>query len=482
MHAPPACYVVEPGIWAGSYIGAGFVDETEAHISWLIANHIDCVIDLSSPDDQLPPYADTLQRRAAHISHCAFPIRDGSVPSPALMCAILDAIADAQESGQGVYIHCWGGVGRTGTVVACWYMRRGMPARTALELLNETRRVAGYRRASPDYHAQLAFVEQWSFPDAPTHAEWMRWRSVFRGCLLGAALGNAIGVTNDMRPAKAITPIDHPIGGGLFDIAPGGWTDETAMLLCLAESMIHMRGFDARDVADRFLHWWRDGYMTCAGRVYEVGNTTRMALYTYQQTGNPLQALRAQTASGNGSVTRIAPLALVIMDDPTELLRVCAHNSLITHGTQTAIDACRYAAWLLVQLCLGVEKRTAMQQPWPHAPLADDVAQVVAGSYRTKILADIRTSIDVSDTLEAALWALWHHDDYASGALVIANLGGLSESCGQLYGTFAGACYGEAGLPTEWLAVLQKRPLIGWVAEELLRTAWKSLPQPHSIH
>lgn len=475
MHAPPASYLVEPGIWAGSYIGARTDAQTDAHIAWLRAQRIWCVIDISSPDDHLPPYDMVLAQQAPEIVYRNYPIRDGYVPSPALMYAILEQLSTCKANGTCVYIHCWGGVGRTGTVVACWYMRRGMHASAALRLLNETRQFAGLKRTSPDFHTQIDFVEQWKEP-APIHrVRWSNWRNRFRGALLGAALGNALGVTNDMRSGKTLTVISDIRGGGIFSIPAGGWTDESAMLLCVTESLIHMRRFDARDVADRFLRWWREAYLTCNGRVYEVGSTTRMALFSYLQSGNPLSGLPIATPSGNGSVTRVAPVALFYSHAPQEMLRCTVLSSRITHGNATAIDACRYTSWLIALFLEGVDKQTALQRAWPYDPLTPDIAAVAQGSYRTKSISEIQTSIDISETLEAALWALWHTDDFASGALALANLGGFTESGGQLYGELAGVLYGENDLPVAWLERLQKRNEIAWLAEELLRTAWQHL-------
>lgn len=475
MQAPSACFRVEPLVWAGSYIGSGVNDQTEVHIAWLIHQNVGCIIDLSSPDDQLPNYTAVLTQFAPHIRYRNYPIRDGIVPSPALMVAILDRIAWCVANEIVVYVHCWGGVGRTGTVIACWFMRTGLDARSALRMLNERRKLAGLRRESPDFHAQVDFVEQWVEPDPETRSAWLRWRDTFRGGILGAALGNAIGVTNDMRSNHQLTRLDDIQGGGIFSIAKGGWTDETAMMLCVTESLIHMRRFDARDIADRFLRWWREGYLTCNGRVYEVGSTTRMALFTYLQTGDPLCGISSPTASGNGSVTRVVPVALFYVHAQTDLLRYTEINSRITHGNQLAIDACRYTAWLIAQLATGIDKKTALLRPWPFGELAPDIARVVAGSYRAKANTEINTSIDMSETLEAALWALWHTDDFASGALIVANLGGLSEAAGQLYGEIAGVLYGESNLPKHWLRTLQKHDEIAWMAEELLRTTWKNL-------
>ena len=200
-----------------------------------------------------------------------------------------------------------------------------------------------------------------------------------------------------------------------------------------------------------------------------------MALFTYLQTGEPLSGISSATASGNGSVTRIVPMALFYAHAQADLLRYTEINSKITHGTQVAIDACRYIAWLIAQLSTGIDKKTALLCPWPFGDLTPDIERVVSGSYRSKTINDINTSIDMSETLEAALWALWHTDDFASGAIVMANLGGLSEAGGQLYGEIAGVLYGESNLPVDWLTTLQKNDVIAWMAEELLRTTWKNL-------
>ena len=281
MQAPSASYPVEPGIWAGSHIGTASHEQTVSLIGWLQMQGIQCIIDVSSPDDHLPAYDTLLAQHAPGIVCFNYPIRDGFVPSAALMVAILDTVAAYRTQDKNIYIHCWGGVGRTGMVVACWYMRRGMNATGGVRLLNEIRQIAGLKRTSPDFHAQIEFVNHWSEPDEETRQHWYAMRDRFRGSLLGAALGNALGVTNDMRSAKNVVTISDLCGGGMFSIPAGGWTDETAMLLCVTESIIQMRRFDARDVADRFLRWWREAYLTCNGRVYEVGSTTRMALFTY---------------------------------------------------------------------------------------------------------------------------------------------------------------------------------------------------------
>ena len=60
----------------------------------------------------------------------------------------------------------------------------------------------------------------------------------FRGCLLGLAAGDALGTTLEFKPIGTFTPIEDMHGGGPFNLAPGQWTDDTSMALCLAERLI----------------------------------------------------------------------------------------------------------------------------------------------------------------------------------------------------------------------------------------------------
>jgi ADP-ribosyl-[dinitrogen reductase] hydrolase len=79
-------------------------------------------------------------------------------------------------------------------------------------------------------------------------------RDRYRGALLGLAAGDALGTTVEFKPPGTFSPVTDMIGGGLFHLKPGEWTDDTSMALCLAESLVEKRGFDAKDQMDRYCH------------------------------------------------------------------------------------------------------------------------------------------------------------------------------------------------------------------------------------
>jgi ADP-ribosylglycohydrolase len=306
-------------------------------------------------------------------------------------------------------------------------------------------------------------------------AEWLRWRIRFRGAMLGAAVGDALGVTNEMLDRSQTIHLTHLVGGGICDIAPGVWTDDTAMLLCVSESLISKYGFDAHDQMERFVRWWRYGYMTCFGRTYDVGNTTRLALFAYIQTGDPFSGVQSSHSAGNGALARVAPIGLYYAAQLDVIDQVAAYSSMLTHATAHSIDACRYVAWLIAQFVSGVSKHDALHATWPYSPLCNDIARIAQGSYRDRSIDHMDASSYVVDMLEIVLCALYTNDDFASGLYALSSAGGLTNTSCSIYGALAGALYGDDAIPAHFLQELVQRDKIEWFAEELLRVSWPTI-------
>ncbi|MGA1198430.1 MAG: ADP-ribosylglycohydrolase family protein, partial [Candidatus Latescibacterota bacterium] len=118
--------------------------------------------------------------------------------------------------------------------------------------------------------------------------------------MLGLAVGDALGTTLEFQSPGSFEPLTDMVGGGPFGLDVGQWTDDTSMALCLAESLIACDGFDPKDQMDRYVRWWRDGYMSVTGHCFDIGNTVRNALFNYQKTGDPFSGSQDPNAAGNG--------------------------------------------------------------------------------------------------------------------------------------------------------------------------------------
>ena len=135
-------------------------------------------------------------------------------------------------------------------------------------------------------------------------------RDRFRGCLLGLATGDALGTALEFKQPGTFTPIDDMIGSGPFGLKPGQWTDDTSMALCLATSLIETGGFDPLDQMQRYVRWFREGYMSSTGECFDIGNTTHDALSHFERFGDPFAGSTNPNAAGNGSLMRLAPVPM----------------------------------------------------------------------------------------------------------------------------------------------------------------------------
>ena len=146
----------------------------------------------------------------------------------------------------------------------------------------------------------------------------------FRGCLLGLACGDAVGVSCEFMPRGSFEPLTGMTGGGPFDLKPGEWTDDTSMALCLATSLVESKGFNALDQMERYLDWYENGTMSSTGECFDIGNTTRDALMRFRQSGEPFSGSTDPYSAGNGSLMRLAPVVLKFFPDREQTLQFCA--------------------------------------------------------------------------------------------------------------------------------------------------------------
>lgn len=293
-------------------------------------------------------------------------------------------------------------------------------------------------------------------------------RSRARACLLGLAVGDAVGTTVEFSQRGTFPSVTDMVGGGPFRLKPGEWTDDTSMALCLAESLVECGGFDPRDQMERYCRWWCEGHLFSNGRCFDIGITVSSALRRFEETGEPFAGSTAPDTAGNGSIMRLGAAPIFARGNRDEAIRLSRESSRTTHGADECLDACHVLGALLHHLVGGASKAEALEKLQNEKVGSPRVQEIVAGSYRENSEREIRSSGYVIHTLEAALWSFYRTKTFRDAILTAVNLGEDADTTGAVCGQIAGACYGVEGIPDEWLEKLAKRDLIEFLAARLM--------------
>jgi len=464
-------YWVVPGlVLAGEHPLGSSAEKTRDRLQRLRAAGIECFIDLTRPgeiaryDEQLPMDVEYLRK----------PIKDHGLPeSRADMADILATIRQAQQQGRPVYVHCRAGIGRTGMVMGCLLVESGLAGEEALRELNRLWQQCRRSRSwpsIPETDEQVDFVRQWTAAEAGAHgdaddpllqpstlsaAKGLRDR--FLGALVGLAVGDALAAATQFRRPGTFTPVGDLLGGGPFDLPRGGWSDDTAMTLCLAESLLECDGFDARDQVDRYSRWQQDGYLSATGQCLGITANTARALAMARWRRHVFAGSHDPDQLDPEPLSRVAAVALFHFSTLEADLNVAADAARTTCQAPGVLDACRELARALHASLSGQGKEQILAGVPPikeHATLANTTAPA---------------------TLAAAFWAFGSTDNFREAVLRAANVGGNSDVVASVCGQLAGSHYGIAAIPAAWRNSLIHKDLIEGCADRLLAHALLAL-------
>lgn len=268
------------------------------------------------------------------------------------------------------------------------------------------------------------------------------------GGIIGLVVGDALGVPVEFVPRAhlAAKPVTKMIGHGTYDQPAGTWSDDSSMTLATIESLMAANGYNKRDMAKKFVAWMECAHYTPGGVTFDVGMTTRQALLLGH-------GLTSELSNGNGSLMRMAPLAL--WKGATD--EIIESASGITHAHPRSVLGCL----LYCDIIRALTKRATV-------PEAIEIALDKRAEYpeieQYKRLArlgelkesDIESSGYIVHTLEAALWCAIATDRYRDCVLKAVNLGRDTDTVAAVAGSIAGVIYGLAGIPKTWIAALKR--------------------------
>jgi len=299
-----------------------------------------------------------------------------------------------------------------------------------------------------------------------------------RGALVGLAVGDALGAAVEFRRPGEFEPVTGYRGGGPHGLGPGEWTDDSSMALALADS-IAKAGWSLNDQAERYVSWWKTGAYSVNGRCFDIGVQTSGSLSRFLK-GKDARSSSSVDASGsgNGSIMRLAPVPIRFADlyhgNVGELARLAGESSLPTHASPQCVSACRYMAVVLAALMQGEDRDEVLAPNWEPLreiaalePLHPLIQSVAGGSFRRKRPPEIRGSGWVVESLEAALWAFHDADSFEEAVLKAVNLGDDADTTGAVCGQFAGAFWGESGIPESLRSGLARSDMIDKALEGL---------------
>jgi ADP-ribosyl-[dinitrogen reductase] hydrolase len=476
-------YWVIPGkLLAGKYPGAKKLQDLERRLGPILDAGFNAFIDLTEAGE-MPPYEAYLPEGVVYRRK---PIGDHGVPrDAAYMGEILTELAELLDTGHRVYLHCRAGIGRTGTAVACHLIEQGLSPEAALLRLNEL--WLGSDRSDtwpevPETDEQRDFILAYAPSADPTRAPEVlnaarTLRERFHGALLGLAVGDALAVNTQFRKPGTFPPVGDLLGGGPFDLPRGAWTDDTAMALLLAESLLEC-GFNPNDQVGRYARWQREGYGSATGQCVGISANVARSLATALYKSQPFSGSHDPAQIDKDPLSRVAPVVMYFLSDAGQAVSHAAEAARITAQAPMVLDCVRLFAAMLRQALVGREKAAVLRPPrdtWLTATTRPEVLGLYEGSYARRMPPEITGGGHILQALEAALWAFNASETYRDGALAAANLGRDSDVVSAVYGQLAGAYHGVSAIPGIWRNSLMRQEVVIDTADRLLTHALVTL-------
>lgn len=491
-------WVEKPVLLAGVYPGAPDRAETREKLRSLLEAGVLSFCNLTEEADSLENYEADLEELAGELGVDArmerFGIKDIHSTSVEHMARILDWIDSQILENRPVYVHCWGGIGRTGMVVGCWLVRhRKATGETVLDHVKELRRgTPDVDRPSPENDEQRALVQEWGShemrtprpaaresgtqapprksqapprqapprrapsrktPSLQSPAPGMVKRA--QGCLLGQLAGDALGSLVEFRTPEDIRA-EYPDGvrelkdGGTWNTIAGQPTDDSEMALALARSIVRTGEYDPDKALAVYREWLNS-------KPFDLGNTIRSSL----------KGQRNSASQANGAMMRVSPLGIFAARfDRRKAGEWGRADAELTHPNHVCLQANELYTMAIAEAVASGPTPDDLRQRidrWAtERPVDPSLASALRSSRSERPTDFVRQQGWVLIAFQNALYQLGHAASFEDAIVDTVMQGGDTDTNAAICGALLGAVHGLDAIPAQWRRTLEAcRPEAG---------------------
>ena len=301
-------------------------------------------------------------------------------------------------------------------------------------------------------------------------------KSKFIGALIGTAVGDTSGAPLEGYSMDEVNSIKGR--SGTWEMISGRYTDDTEMMIGVAESLIENKGFNGHDMALRFI----ENYDPSRG--YGPGSKEALRRITegesWEEASKTL--FGGKGSYGNGAAMRIAPVGIFYYDDADKLREVAYKSSHITHSHVLGKEGAALQAFSIALAVRGTEKEAMtldlkdfVKTEMYKEELSKVESLLESGTEVSKkeVISELGNGEAAFNSVPTALYSFLRADSFKDAVIYAVSLGGDTDTIGAMTGAISGAYYGEATIPEEWEKKLEEgkkgRQYIRWLGEELYR-------------
>jgi poly(ADP-ribose) glycohydrolase ARH3 len=296
-------------------------------------------------------------------------------------------------------------------------------------------------------------------------------RSKFTGALIGSAVGDALGAPVEGWSMKMISSVYGEETG--WKMIYGRYTDDTEMMIGVAESLIEHKGFNGANMARRFIQNYdaRRGY----------GPGSKEALKRIRDGASWEEASEnlfgGEGSYGNGAAMRIAPIGILYYDNGDKVREIAYKSSHITHSHELGKEGAALQAFSIALAVRGQKDgmlsalREFVQNDVYAAKIRKIAILLDKEVSKEEVIADLGNGEAAFNSVPTAIYSFLRFDNFEESVVYAVSLGGDTDTIGAMTGAISGAYYGEGAIPTEWMERLEEgekgKSYIKRLAEEL---------------